>query len=188
MSRLTIYRDDAPDAVVLQTENQSEIAAKLKEFGVAFEQWEAAFPVTPESTAADILDAYAGQIDRLKSEGGYQTADVINMSPNHADKVALRQKFLSEHQHSEDEVRFFVKGSGMFYLHLEQQVLAVQCCKSDLISVPANAKHWFDMGTEPDFTCVRLFTNPEGWVANYTGDKLADSFPKFSDLAVGVSA
>lgn len=186
MSRLTIYRDDAPGQIVLQTEDQKEISAKLKEFGVDFDQWEAAFPVTAESTAAEILNAYAEQINRLKTQGGYQTADVINMSPNHPDKVALRQKFLSEHQHSEDEVRFFVKGSGMFYLHLDKQVLAVQCCKNDLISVPANAKHWFDMGTDPDFTCVRLFTNPDGWVANYTGDKLADTFPKFPELAVGV--
>lgn len=188
MSRLTVYRDSAPDQVLLQTENHSEISAALKEYGVNFEQWDAAYQITPESTPEEILGAYAVQINRLKSEGGYQTADVINMSPNHPDKVALRQKFLAEHQHSEDEVRFFVKGSGMFYLHLNDNVLAVQCCKNDLISVPANAKHWFDMGTAPSFTCVRLFTNPEGWVANYTGDKLADGFPKFEDLAVGVSA
>lgn len=188
MSRLTVYHDNAPDLVLLQTESQQEIAAALKEYGVTFEQWDAAFAITPASTSAEILEAYAAQIDRLKSEGGYQTADVINMSPSHPDKIALRQKFLAEHQHSEDEVRFFVKGTGMFYLHLEGKVLAVQCCKSDLISVPANARHWFDMGTEPNFTCVRLFTNSEGWVAKYTGDKLADGFPKFEDLVAEACA
>ncbi len=188
MSRLTVYPDSAPQQVLLQTENISEITNTLKEYDVDFERWEAAFPITATSTAEEILNAYSTQIERLKKAGGYQVADVINMSPNHPDKVALRQKFLSEHQHSEDEVRFFVKGTGMFYLHLNGNVLAVQCCKNDLISVPANAKHWFDMGDAPDFTCVRLFTNPEGWVANYTGDKLADNFPKFPELAVGVSA
>ena len=188
MSRLTIYADNAPQQVLLQTENSREIIDRLNEYGVNFERWDAAFPITPASTPEEILNAYATQIERLKAAGGYQTADVINMSPSHPDKVALRQKFLSEHQHSEDEVRFFVKGTGMFYLHLNGHVLAVQCCKNDLISVPADTKHWFDMGDAPDFTCVRLFTNTEGWVAKYTGDKLADAFPKFEDLAVGVAA
>lgn len=188
MSRLTVYRDNNPAELLMQTEVQSEIASALKEYGVVFEQWDAAFDISPASTQDEILQAYASQVTRLKDAGGYLTADVINMSPNHPDKAALRQKFLSEHQHSEDEVRFFVKGTGVFYLHLNENVLAVQCCKNDLISVPANAKHWFDMGDAPDFTCVRLFTNPTGWVANYTGDKLADNFPKFEALVVGVTA
>lgn len=186
MSRLTVYGDTAPTLSVMQTEIHHEIAAALQEYGVVFEQWDAAFEILPASTTDDILNAYSLQIERLKQEGGYQTADVINMMPSHPDKAALRQKFLAEHQHSEDEVRFFVRGTGMFYLHLGDKVLAVQCCKNDLISVPANAKHWFDMGDAPNFTCVRLFTNPDGWVANYTGATLADGFPKFEDLALEV--
>src|SRR5690606_32093184 len=113
--------------------------------GVRFEQWEAGATITAESSSEDILHAYAEAIDRLMTEGGYKTSDVINMYPSHPDKVALRQKFLDEHQHGEDEVRFFVKGDGLFYLHLGDRVFAVQCCSGDLISVPANTKHWFDM-------------------------------------------
>jgi len=67
----------------------------------------------------------------------------------------------------------------MFYLHLGDNVFQVLCCRNDLISVPANTPHWFDMGPEPDFTAIRLFNNPDGWVANYTCDDIADRFPKF---------
>jgi 1,2-dihydroxy-3-keto-5-methylthiopentene dioxygenase len=35
------------------------------------------------------------------------------------------------------------------------------------------------MGAAPDFKCIRLFTNPEGWVANFTGDDIASRFPNF---------
>jgi 1,2-dihydroxy-3-keto-5-methylthiopentene dioxygenase len=51
------------------------------------------------------------------------------------------------------------------------------CEKDDLISVPANTPHWFDMGPNPSFTAIRLFNNPEGWVAQFTGDRIAGRFP-----------
>lgn len=183
MSTLYIYSDkDAHQADVV-TQDQKEIALRLQNKGIRFEQWTAAHPITADSSSDSILEAYGQQIEQLKSEGGYQTADVINMTPDHPDKTVLRNKFLDEHTHSEDEVRFFVKGDGIFYLHLDDGVYAVQCCKEDLISVPANTPHWFDMGENPNFTAVRLFTNPEGWVANFTGEKIADEFPRYEALA-----
>ncbi len=54
----------------------------------------------------------------------------------------------------------------------------VLCTRGDLISVPAKTRHWFDMGPRPEFKAIRLFITPEGWVANYTGDKIADGFPR----------
>ena len=35
----------------------------------------------------------------------------------------MRQKFLSEHTHDDDEVRFFVEGAGAFYLRNDDTVL-----------------------------------------------------------------
>ena len=52
------------------------------------------------------------KIDRLKQEGGYIIADVIRMHSEHPQKAELRQKFLDEHIHKEDEVRFFVRRPG----------------------------------------------------------------------------
>ena len=57
------------------------------------------------------------------------------------------------------------------------------CQQNDLISVPNGTPHWFDMGPEPQFTCIRLFTNTEGWVANFTGDDIASRTPRFERLA-----
>ena len=93
----------------------------------------------------------------------------------------LRDKFLHEHTHSDFEVRFFVDGEGLFYIRKNSRVYAILCNRGDLISVPANTKHWFDMGPRPYFKAVRLFTTPEGWVANFTGDKIADRFPRLEN-------
>ena len=100
------------------------------------------------------------------------------MTPEHPERSALRNKFLSEHTHSEDEVRFFVEGRGLFSLHIEDEVLSVLCERGDLIHVPAGTKHWFDMGSRPQFCALRFFNNPAGWVADFSNDPIAERFPR----------
>ena len=63
---------------------------------------------------------------------------------------------------------------------LLEEVLQVLCEADDWISVPAGTKHWFDMGAEPSFCAIRFFDNPEGWVAQFSGDPIADRFPRLS--------
>ncbi|MFZ5747459.1 MAG: 1,2-dihydroxy-3-keto-5-methylthiopentene dioxygenase [Pseudomonadota bacterium] len=174
MTHLRIY-DEADGATVLvDTRDRDEIAAKLNEIGVACAHW----GLRDLAADADPLAVYAPEIEALRGANGYQAVDVIRLAPDHPDRAALRAKFLSEHRHSEDEVRFFVEGEGLFTLHEGGRVYAVLCEAGDLISVPAGMRHWFDMGPAPRFTAIRLFTNPEGWVAQFTGDAIADNFPR----------
>jgi 1,2-dihydroxy-3-keto-5-methylthiopentene dioxygenase len=105
------------------------------------------------------------------------------MRPDHPEREAMRGKFLSEHTHAEDEVRFFVEGSGLFCLHLAERVVLVTCERGDLLSVPAGTRHWFDMGPRPSFSAIRLFINPSGWVAKFTGSDIAERFPKHDECA-----
>jgi cupin superfamily acireductone dioxygenase involved in methionine salvage len=135
-----------------------------------------------------VIEAYQHAIDKLVAEKGYQSWDVISLRADNPQKEALRAKFLNEHTHGEDEVRFFVEGAGLFCLHIGDEVYQVLCEKNDLISVPAGTPHWFDMGSEPNFTAIRIFDNPEGWVAQFTGDAIADAYPRaraFLPLPVG---
>jgi 1,2-dihydroxy-3-keto-5-methylthiopentene dioxygenase len=177
MSRLTVYASDNAITPLLDTSGNEQISTELAKAGIHFEQWQAGAAVTAKSSNEAILQAYAADIQRLKQERGYITVDVISLSANHPDKTALRQKFLAEHTHSEDEVRFFVRGQGLFCLHIAGKVYQVLCQQNDLISVPAGTTHWFDMGSEPEFTAIRLFNNADGWVANFTGNAIARNFP-----------
>lgn len=181
MSALSIYPEGGSKTPKLTTSDPAKIAALLADRGVRFEQWEAAIPLAPGATQDEILKAYDKDVKRLMAEGGYKTADVLGLKPDHPDRAALRQKFLNEHTHSEDEVRFFVEGSGAFYFHIGDEVLQVVCTRGDLMSVPAGTRHWFDMGPAPHFTAIRIFTDPAGWVANFTGDEIASRQPRFED-------
>lgn len=183
MSRLRIYEDTRHDAPLAVHEDHAAIAAELKAVGVRFEQWQANQPIAPGASQDEVIAAYRSDIDRLMQENGYQAVDVISLKPDHPDRAAFRQKFLNEHTHSEDEVRFFVAGAGQFTLHIGGKVYEVLCERGDLIGVPDGTPHWFDMSESPYFVAIRLFTNVEGWVANFTGEDIAERFPRMSPHA-----
>ncbi len=175
---LRVFDDTDPGTPVLETSDGERIAAELAKAGVHFERWDADAQLPAGADQDAVIAAYRSSIDRLMETGGYQSVDVIRLERGTPNTEPMRKKFLDEHRHSEDEVRFFVEGRGAFYLHVGDKVYQTICVKGDLIGVPAGTKHWFDMGADPEFTAIRLFINPDGWVANFTGDAIAAGFPK----------
>jgi 1,2-dihydroxy-3-keto-5-methylthiopentene dioxygenase len=180
MSRLRIYEEGKPDEALATYAEHAAISRELGLVGVRFEQWEATQPVEPGAAQDEVIAAYRADIDRLMQEKGYQAVDVISLKPDHPDRATMRQKFLSEHIHSEDEVRFFVAGAGQFTLHIDGRVYEILCESGDLIGVPDRTRHWFDMSESPYFIAIRLFTNKEGWVAEFTGEDIAERFPRMT--------
>jgi 1,2-dihydroxy-3-keto-5-methylthiopentene dioxygenase len=178
-STLRVYDENDPSTPLVDTTNREEIARLLGEHKILFEQWEANAPLSAASDQDAILAAYADDVARLKRDFGYTTVDVIRVTKETPNVPALREKFLNEHTHTEDEVRFFVEGSASFYLRTGGKVHQMICTRGDLLSVPANTTHWFDMGPAPEFAAIRLFVDPSGWVANFTGDDIASRFPKY---------
>jgi 1,2-dihydroxy-3-keto-5-methylthiopentene dioxygenase len=185
MSRLRIFDEDHPDQPRLATRDHAEMARELQKVGVAFEQWEAAHPVRPGDPPEAIMAAYRADIDRLVGERGFRTVDVVSIAPDNPNRAEMRKKFLDEHFHKEDEVRFFVAGSGLFTLHIDDKVYELLCEAGDLVAVPDGMTHWFDMGPEPSFIAIRFFTEPEGWVGHFTGTDIAQRFPRYEKDRAG---
>jgi 1,2-dihydroxy-3-keto-5-methylthiopentene dioxygenase len=179
MTTLTIHAETDGARPLEQSRDPAVIAARLAEIGVAYERWRAGKALAAEADDAAVLAAYADDIARLKTEGGYRSVDVIRLNPDHPDCTALRAKFLAEHTHADDEVRFFVEGAARFYLHKAGKVFLFDAEAGDLIRVPAQTAHWFDMGPSPRFTALRLFVSPDGWEAHFTGSPIAERFAKF---------
>ena len=180
MSELSIYSEQAGEQV-FSTNDPARIQQELNLRGIAFDRCASRAELAHNADQNAILSTYTEEIQRIQALGEYPTVDAIRMQPNHPDREALRQKFLSEHTHAEDEVRLFVEGRGLFCLHIDKEVLQVTCETNDWISVPAGTRHWFDMGEKPCFCAIRLFNNPSGWVANFTGDPIAERFSKLRD-------
>lgn len=176
MTRLTVW-DEATKQEAVRTTDPAEIAKTLAPLNVRYERWDGV-SVPDGATNEEILAAYRPYLDKLMGDlGAAGSADVISLTPDHPQKDAMRAKFLQEHTHTEDEIRFFVRGGGNFVLHVDGKVWDIRCEQGDLISVPGGAKHWFDAGTEPRFTALRVFLDTSGWVPHYTGDDIANRFP-----------
>ena len=145
MSRLRIFTENDPSHPRLTTSDHAEMAKELGKIGVAFEQWQASAPVAPGDAPEKIMDAYRADIDRLVAQHGFKTVDVVSIAPDNPQREAMRTKFLDEHFHKEDEVRFFVAGSGLFTLHVNDEVYEVK--SGDSLSkiakrVYGNASDW----------------------------------------------
>ncbi|MBL8888776.1 MAG: cupin domain-containing protein [Planctomycetaceae bacterium] len=145
-----------------------EIRNFLAPFGIWYENWDVAGRITKEATNEEILTAYQPEIERLKQQGGFVTADVINVNPGTPNLDAMLAKFDKEHTHSEDEVRFTVEGNGVFHIHPENgPVFSVTVTSGDLINVPRGTKHWFNLCQDRRIRCIRLFEDMSGWAPHY---------------------
>ena len=164
MATLTI-----PDKHITLTA-MDEMKSYLAQRGILLDQWEASVPFSKDASQEEILNAYAHVLKPYMAANGYQTADVISVNPETPNLPEIRAKFLREHTHTEDEVRFFVDGQGFFWFNLEgdEPVFCVKCEAGDLLSVPADFKHWFDLGPVAFVKTIRVFTDVSGWTPHYT--------------------
>jgi 1,2-dihydroxy-3-keto-5-methylthiopentene dioxygenase len=188
MTLLQVMADTDADAVRLRTDDAGLIASELATRGIVFDRRQIAPEVDVSGPAERILADHADQVAVINSDGRYRLIDVAALRGDHSDPgwpaaaAAARSKFLAEHRHAEDEVRFFVAGRACFYLHLEPEVCAVVCESGDLLTVPAGTRHWFDMGSDPDFAAIRFFEEADGWIGDFTGDPIAERFPTLDQL------
>lgn len=179
MTTLTVY---SQDGLKHSTHHEYEtISSILNDIGVQFERWETNQPLTDDADQEAVMAAYKDSINTLSQQYQFQSVDVVALRPDNPKKAEMRQKFLAEHTHKDFEIRFFVDGSGLFCLHVGDKVYYVLCEKGDLISVPANTTHWFDMGENPNFKCIRFFTTPDGWAGDFTGSDIATQFPSYDE-------
>lgn len=145
-----------------------EINGFLAPFGIRYEKWDVEGRIGSAATDEEILNAYRPEIERLKAEGGYVTADVINVQSDTPGLDEMLAKFDKEHTHSEDEVRFTVEGSGVFHIHPDEgPVFSVTVEAGDLMNVPHGTRHWFNLCNSRRIRCIRLFEDMSGWTPHY---------------------
>jgi len=141
----------------------------LAGIGIGYEIWKPAFHLERNADNGEILNAFANEINKLKDQGGYQTADVIDLYPDTPNLDVMLAKFSKEHWHDEDEVRFIIEGRGVFHIRPKDgDVVALEVEEGDLARVPAGTWHWFDLCQDKRIRAIRLFQDPTGWTPHYT--------------------
>lgn len=149
--------------------DEREITDYLATIGIDYERWDNIKDVSADASDEEIIDAYCDEIGRLKAKGGYVTADVINVVPTTPGLDAMLNKFNKEHWHDEDEVRFIVKGHGLFHIAPpDGDVVSIEMEAGDLIRVPRGTLHWFNLCRDKTVRAIRLFQDASGWAPHYT--------------------
>lgn len=111
---------------------------------------------------------YQPTLDDLMGVRGYQTQDQVALSPDMENLDAICAKFLDEHLHEDDEVRFVLEGEGVFDIRSnDDRWMRVKVEPGDLIVVPAGKYHRFELTEKRHIRCVRLFKDAAGWVPVY---------------------
>lgn len=112
--------------------------------------------------------SYQGPLDALKRDRGYVEQDVVALAPDTPNLDAICAKFVDEHRHDEDEVRFVLSGEGIFDIRSrDDRWMRVRVGSGDLIVVPKDRFHRFMLTAARNIRCVRLFKDAAGWVPRY---------------------
>ena len=148
---------------------KEQITHYLASIGIDYEHWDLSKAIDDDAPPEEILAIYSEKIENLKQQGGYVSADVINVSPATPNLEAMLARFSREHWHDEDEVRFIIRGRGVFHIHPRLGPLtAIEVESGDLIRVPRGTWHWFDLCEDRTIRAIRLFQDQSGWTPHYT--------------------
>ncbi|MBI3591238.1 MAG: cupin domain-containing protein [Candidatus Melainabacteria bacterium] len=145
--------------------DKQEIKVFLEKYGLYAEFWQ---PETTDKSTSEPLIRYKNQIEKLKKKFGYSSADVCAMSHETANLDKMLNAFVKEHHHTDDEVRFTVEGEGIFGVNpLTDPLFEVYVQPGDLLVVPANTRHWFNLTDKKNICCIRIFKENPKWEAVY---------------------
>ena len=115
-------------------------------------------------------DEYQSVLTKLKQDRGYIEQDEVELSPQTPNLEEICAKFVDEHRHDDDEVRFVLEGAGVFDIRSRKdEWMRVTVEAGDLIVVPKDRYHRFELTDAQRIRCVRLFRDTAGWVPHYRG-------------------
>jgi 1,2-dihydroxy-3-keto-5-methylthiopentene dioxygenase len=116
---------------------------------------------------ADAPSAVAARA-AMAQQGGYHTHDIIELSATTPNLASVLQKFDAEHRHTEDEVRYVLAGAGVFDIRdLDDKMVRVVVEAGDVIVVPKERYHRFELTSSQHVRCIRMFQDKAGWVPIY---------------------
>jgi len=72
-----------------------EVREYLAGIGIDYERWESPAELPANDSADQVLSAYGEQVEKLKRQGGYVTADVIDVNADTSSIRTMKTKFVT---------------------------------------------------------------------------------------------
>ena len=179
MSSLAVHLHTAPELPNKVLNHADDIASTLAAVSIDYRQVDLPAELRPGCAQAEFDAAYGPWLQALMGKEGHVQQELFNLQRNHPQKLELRARHLDEQVQASASAWLFIGGFAQLSLHLDDYVYVLRGERGDLLSVPAGARHWFDLGEEPHALVVRLSASEEA--PERTGDVIASRFPRLGD-------
>ncbi|RMH86323.1 acireductone dioxygenase [Pseudomonas sp. AOB-7] len=179
MTSLSVHLQTSPQLPNKVLTHAEDIASTLAEVGVRYRQCPPPAALRPGCSEQEFDAACGAWLQDLRGEGGYRQHELLSLERNHPRKLELRARYLDEQTQPAASAWLFVGGFAQLSLHLGEYVYVLQGERGDLLELPADTRHWFDLGEEPHLLLVRLSATAEA--PSLTGDQIASRFPRLGD-------
>lgn len=114
------------------------------------------------------IGAHDAALEALMQANGYVERDEVELRPTTPELDVLLARFDREHTHDEDEVRFVLEGEAIFDIRSRHdRWMRVVVERGDLVVVPRERNHRFELTELRTVRCVRLFQDRAGWLPRY---------------------
>mmetsp|Transcript_19368 Transcript_19368/g.49238 ORF Transcript_19368/g.49238 Transcript_19368/m.49238 type:complete len:166 (+) Transcript_19368:39-536(+) len=120
---------------------------------------------------------YTARLDEICKERGYTYRDECHSTkiPDLDKKLPI---FLEEHIHDDEEIRFFLNGSGYFDVRdTDDKWVRMECGPGDLLILPAGIYHRFLPDDKMFFHVIRLFVGEPIWTPYNRADASTEERP-----------
>jgi 1,2-dihydroxy-3-keto-5-methylthiopentene dioxygenase len=105
------------------------------------------------------------KLNAIRKERGYNYSDICTVDPEHLPNFEEKVKsFFTEHIHTDEEIRYFLEGSGYFDVRgHNDEWIRIHCMTGDLIILPAGIYHRFSTDDKKYAQVQRLFVGEPVW-------------------------
>ena len=181
MTKLRIYNHPESPSLDLETDLTLEISELMDDAEIVYRKL--------NTDAANYMVNDDESLSKLQSQlmkeipgNGLQYCTVVSVDESQSNHDKIRLKYLSEHTLEQDEAYLILDGKYQINLHLNEKVMQVECEKGDFVIIPANVKHWMDIGDKGKLSAVKCTEKEEMAAICYTGSNIADRFPRLTQV------
>lgn len=150
-----------------------EVEALLGPLGVVLSTWtldlsQCVFPCQTDADKQTVLSLLEKPLQTLKQERGYQSEDIVCLTPDNPKLETILKPFEAPHYHTDDEVRTILDGEGVFTIYPDRETsVDIVMQRGDFLIVPKNAMHSFTLTAQKYVVALRVFAENPKWEAHY---------------------
>ena len=180
MTKLKIYNDVQSTKIEVETAFPLEISELLNEYGIVYKKIDLPDALSRSSNDEDLFKGVKEMLKPDLQRNNLKHCSVVSLDETNQNVERTKMKYLSEYKLEKNEAYLTIEGTYLLSLHFDEKVIQLNCDRGDFVTVPADINRWMDIGPTGHFSAVRCEESTEAPTVIYSGNNIADKFPRLS--------